>query len=702
MSKNKPEAARKFCVLTVGRAGSTSLMESLEQVPGIAVPRSNVASEDNELVHPRHVARYMAEYAKLCKREIKNPPELIDAFYELNAAASYAGFKTMPNRHRDLARFTARKDIRFITLQRRDLASTAASFHRANETGSWRRHGEPRPDSWTFDAARDGERVKANVAYILLCRRLLAAIPDAIHLEYEDLCDKDYANKELDAFFGRPIRLLDPKPPTDGSSYVTNWKEFQAFVAAAGKEAVAAGTKARRATAPRGAAQAPAGRPAAAPPAPTGSTRRPAADTGRKGGIKAGRIFYAWELGQDLGHLLRFLTPALKLRERGHEVLFAVRDLSNAESTLGHRGFPLMQAPIWIANVGGLPKVTISYAEIALRYGFISYPGLKALVKAWRELFRYVEPDLVLTDHSPTALLAARSLGLRHAPIGSGFFNPPLTNPLPSMRYWDKVSAERIAKPDQVATQIANRVLADLGGAPLKSMADLFRADENFLCTFRELDHYPNRGEAQYWGPTFEMEQGAELAWPQGKGKRIFAYIKPRYTDFEKLLVALRETGDQVLVYAPGITKELTDKYASPRMVISSEPLKLKSMMQGCDLVVCHGGPGTVTVALLAGVPLLLLPTQLEQLMSCRRVAELGAAMVVMKGKPVGAKDDTPKLDKDGKPVPETDYLALMRQLLGEERFRAGAAAFAKKYARFSQAGQSRAIVSRIEQLIRS
>lgn len=697
MSKNKPATGRKFCVLTVGRAGSTSLMESLEKVPGIAVPRNNVESEDNELVHPRHLARYMADYARLCKREIKSQPELIDAFYELNAQAPWAGFKSMPNRHGDFAQFTARKDIQFITLQRRDVASTAASFHRANETGSWRRHGEPRPDSWTFDAARDGDRVKANVAYIFQCRRLLAAIPGAIHLEYEDLCDGKYANKALDAYFGRPIRLLDPKPPTDGSSYVTNWGEFRAFVDAASKEAAAAVRSGVTAPGRVAAPDARGGRPAAAPPAPTPA--RPAAG---KGSVKPGRIFYAWELGQDLGHLLRFLTPALKLRERGHEVLFAVRDLSNAESTLGHRGFPLMQAPIWIANVSGLPKITVSYAEIALRYGFISYPGLKALVKAWRELYRYVEPDLVLTDHSPTALLAARSLGLRHAPIGSGFFSPPQASPLPSMRYWDKISAERIARPDQMATQVANRVLADLGGEPLQSMADLFRGDENFLCTFRELDHYPNREAAQYWGPTFEMDQGVEVAWPPGKGKRIFAYIKPRYNDFEKLLVALRDSGAQVVCYAPGIGKEHVEKYSSARMVISREPVKLKSMMEGCDLVVCHAGPGTMTVALLAGVPLLLMPTQLEQLMGARRVAELNAAIVVMKNSPVGGKDGKPAVGKDGKPIPDTDYLALIRQLLTEDRFRKGARAFAKKYEKFSQAGQSRAIVSRIEQLIRS
>jgi UDP:flavonoid glycosyltransferase YjiC (YdhE family) len=374
-----------------------------------------------------------------------------------------------------------------------------------------------------------------------------------------------------------------------------------------------------------------------------------------------------------------------------------VRDLSNAEQTLGHRGFPLMQAPIWIANVSGLPKVTISYAEIALRYGFISYPGLKAMVKAWRELFRYVRPGLVLTDHSPSALLAARSIGVPFAPIGSGFFNPPFTRPLPSMRYWNKVSPERIAKPDEMATRVANQVLADLGGPPLQSMADLFRGVENFLCTFPELDHYPNRGDARYWGPTFEMDQGVHLEWPKGDGKRVFAYIKPRHVDFLRILETLRRAGHRVLCYAPGIPPDVHKKFHSERLVISREPLKLKSLIEGCDLVICHAGPGTMTVSLLAGVPLLLLPTQLEQLMGSRRVQQLGAATVVMKDT-APPKDD--KSGKKPKPRPETDYAKLIDDLLTQPGFRAAAKKFAAKYARFNQAGQSRAISTRIEQLL--
>ena len=39
------------------------------------------------------------------------------------------------------------------------------------------------------------------------------------------------------------------------------------------------------------------------------------------------RILIAWELGANLGHLLRQLMIARELRRRDHQVLFACRDL---------------------------------------------------------------------------------------------------------------------------------------------------------------------------------------------------------------------------------------------------------------------------------------------------------------------------------------------------------------------------------------
>lgn len=221
---------RRFCLMTVGRTGSTSLMEALGRSEDIAVPNKNIECPDNELIHPRTLTNNLARYSELCHRTLSGQQELVDAFFELNADYAYAGFKSMTNRHKDYPGIFSRSDLQYITLDRRDIASTAASFLLAEIRGSWRRHGEPQPEGFRFDAARWGKRVESNVVYMFRSHWVLNDLPGAIHLYYEDLCNPDARSAELDAFFGRPVRLLTPKPPTSGSSYVSNWEEMQAFV----------------------------------------------------------------------------------------------------------------------------------------------------------------------------------------------------------------------------------------------------------------------------------------------------------------------------------------------------------------------------------------------------------------------------------------------------------------------------------------
>jgi hypothetical protein len=221
---------RRFCLLTIGRAGSTSLMDRLAREADIAVPGKNISCIDHELTHPARIQAHAAAYAGLCGHEIRTVEELIECFFAVNGAAAFAGFKTMPNRHKDLAAFVAQPDVRFITLTRRDVASTVASFLLAMATESWRRYGEPQTARWRFDAGRDAQAVLGNLRYVARSHTQLEQVPNAIALAYEDLCRPEFRSADLDAYFGRAIRLDAPKPPTSGESYVENWREFRAFV----------------------------------------------------------------------------------------------------------------------------------------------------------------------------------------------------------------------------------------------------------------------------------------------------------------------------------------------------------------------------------------------------------------------------------------------------------------------------------------
>lgn len=223
-------AARRFCVLTVGRSGSTSLMNFLQRFPDIALPCTDIDCVDNELLHPDRAAQYAQAYAKLCNLPVRSQDELIECFYRHHAASAYVGFKSMPNRHRDFPAFSSRPDIQFITLVRDDIASTVASFMVAINTGSWRRFGEPQPARWVFEPIRDGQRVLSNLSYVLQSNMALRRIPNAIALTYEVLCDPDFNDEALNRFFARQVRIDNPRPPTHGSSYVENWDEFESFL----------------------------------------------------------------------------------------------------------------------------------------------------------------------------------------------------------------------------------------------------------------------------------------------------------------------------------------------------------------------------------------------------------------------------------------------------------------------------------------
>jgi UDP:flavonoid glycosyltransferase YjiC (YdhE family) len=223
-----------------------------------------------------------------------------------------------------------------------------------------------------------------------------------------------------------------------------------------------------------------------------------------------------------------------------------------------------------------------------------------------------------------------------------------------------------------------NEVLGDLGQPPLDTLAGLFEADEDFLCTFAELDHHP-RTDARYWGPLFAADEGVAPRWPEGTGPRVFAYVSPGYRDFDKLVGHLRDLPCRSLVHARGLTDRQLAKYEARNVRFSPEPVRMAEACREADLVICHGGHGTTAAALLAGRPVLLLHVYLEQLLLAHNVVEQGL------GKTVTLDSKSPS------------YKQLVRDLLSDPRFGERARAFAAKYADFDPARQHDLIVARCE-----
>ena len=386
----------------------------------------------------------------------------------------------------------------------------------------------------------------------------------------------------------------------------------------------------------------------------------------------------AWEMGADYGHVMRLATLARELAERGHAPTLALRDLSHADALLGHDPVMVLQAPLWLGDVSGLPQPA-SFAETLLRLGFLHPTALTGLCRAWLSLIELCRPDALVCDYAPTALLATRGLGLPRISLGDGFCVPPRTQPMPTYRPWRPEPPARVAQAEQHTLNGANAALAKLGQPPLRCLADLMEVDDEIITTSAEFDHYPGRVGGRYAGALPNPAQGVAPEWPLVDGPRVFAYIKPGTRDFEPVLKALRALDVSAVVHAPGVSTSLQHRYLAANIRFSEQPLRMDDVCRECDIGICHAGANTTQALVTAGKPVLLLPTHVEQMMTSKAVQALGAGLVV---------------DYE-RPAP--DCRKLIKRLMDEPAFAAAAQAVAARHADDDPAARLGAIVDRIE-----
>lgn len=341
------------------------------------------------------------------------------------------------------------------------------------------------------------------------------------------------------------------------------------------------------------------------------------------------RALFAWELGGDLGHARRSIEVARALRGRGHEIAFAFADLTPL-APLAREHVEWFQAPV-LAPSRTPTRSPLNASAILLNRGFGDAVGLAGALRAWKGLFELWKPDLLVADYAPGAMLGARLAGVQRTAIGSGFSTPPRGEPMPVLRSW-------IATDEGTLRQVDAMLLASVRDAcervdprakPLARAADLFEADRELLCTWPEVDCFGPRSGVDYLGPQDDPASGARAEWRTGTRPRVFAYLKPRDPRFNAILDALRAVAGEAVVAAPGLKPDAAAQLSSGSFRVHGEALALGTLLASADLCLCHSGPGIVARALEAGVPLALLPQQLEQLLVGRRAVSAGAGLML-------------------------------------------------------------------------
>ena len=110
----------------------------------------------------------------------------------------------------------------------------------------------------------------------------------------------------------------------------------------------------------------------------------------------------AWDTSRQLVSLANGLRPA------GHRIVVALRELSRAAGLLDNSGITVLQSPYKPPASQNSIATPRTFAHVLWNAGFGDPSELQVLTEAWGNLLDSVKPDLIVFDHAPTALLAAR------------------------------------------------------------------------------------------------------------------------------------------------------------------------------------------------------------------------------------------------------------------------------------------------------
>jgi UDP:flavonoid glycosyltransferase YjiC (YdhE family) len=401
---------------------------------------------------------------------------------------------------------------------------------------------------------------------------------------------------------------------------------------------------------------------------------------GSSGAFPMAVFLFTWELGSGLGHMMQILPLARESGRRGNDVYVAVRDVSGAIGVFGDTPARLLQAPVKMSPRISSFNPPRTWPHILHNVGYATVSELAGLTCAWRTLLQSLRPDVVIFDHSPTAMLAARGMPPAKVVIGSGFGVPLDEHPLPNLRGWEPADPAALAADEGAVLGRMNQVLDHLHAPHLDRINQMYsEVDDTFLLTFRELDHYQNRPPEAHYRGAWTERGGQPPRWPSGSGPRIYAYLKP-FPALPQVLAFLKQRACPTLIFMQRTDDALRRQFSSSSLQFVEERLDLSITASQCDLAIVHGTHGTVFSLLMAGKPTLQLPIYLEQGLLAALACRTGAALQPPIGNPIQICRD-------------------LELMLTSTKYATSACQFANTHQGFDAEEQNHQMVARLEQL---
>ena len=331
------------------------------------------------------------------------------------------------------------------------------------------------------------------------------------------------------------------------------------------------------------------------------------------------RVLFTTQVGA--GHWRPLAPFAQALALAGHEVAFAATPFFCDE--IGGYGFRTFPAGVddWLVASSPPPQATVAapaQAASVLRNVFLPnakrrLPELLTIAREWR-------PDLIVREHTEYAgALVAERLGLPHAAVQISAWGGPVTDPQVSAAL-DRLRGGLSLLPDPNLAML-HRYLTLFPCPASYPDPDLPLPDTARFVQHRDfdVDHRADSGLPDWFErlpaqPTVYATLGTAYNRTPGLFAAILAGLRDEPIN---LIVTVNHNQDPA-AFGPQQEQVRIVRYLPQSLVFPR-----------CNLVVTHGGSGTVRSAIRHGLPLVVVPIAADQPENARRCAALGLARVI-------------------------------------------------------------------------
>jgi UDP:flavonoid glycosyltransferase YjiC (YdhE family) len=357
-------------------------------------------------------------------------------------------------------------------------------------------------------------------------------------------------------------------------------------------------------------------------------------------------LFFPSDMGGGFGHISRCLALAYEAKHRGHTCVFVINDRKYEKKIRDdfkvfisetYTQWFLLLTLMKDRLVRFKPPAAPLFIEVTgldyqvMRDGLINRQKIKKKLEQYIKIVKTFEPDVLIGDTNLLVWILSKKTRIPSVQIVR-YASHPKTAKL----IWWKNIPEGTTPPN--SSEIFNPLLMKMGLNPINRAEELLQGDLYIVPSIPEIEPIPEDESTVYVGALTISKINNEMpSWWEGiddgqpliyitigggagpVGNKLF---------FSTLVEAFANKPFHVVVSTSSKFESQTH-FNAPKNIRFFKWVPGKFLISKADLVIFHGGYGTMMESIAFGKPTITIPFQSEQEGNGKRLEQLGCGLVV-------------------------------------------------------------------------